>query len=102
MGTRLQRLPVGGSDVPIDDGAVGLRDLAIGDARRLHGIIDVDAAHQKQRAQYHSKESLHDILLLPPITRQEANGSVFVQNLKIKRRSTIAASPRSSRADSNG
>ena len=43
MGAILQLVPVGLRHVPVDDGAIGLRDLAVRDARRLHGIVDIDA-----------------------------------------------------------
>jgi hypothetical protein len=59
MGAGLQLGPVGGCHVPVDDGAIGLRDLAVRDARRLHGIVDIDAANQQQRTQNHSDERLH-------------------------------------------
>src|SRR5260221_11294 len=42
-----QRMPVGGRDVPVHDGAIGLRGLAVGDARCLHRIIKINAGHQK-------------------------------------------------------
>src|SRR5258705_10660683 len=60
MGPRLQLVPVGGCDVPVDDGAIGLGDLAVRDARRLHGIVDINAANQQQRTQNHSDKRLHD------------------------------------------
>src|ERR1043166_5355913 len=59
MGARLQRLPVGGRHIPVDDGAIGLGDLAVRDARRLHGIVDINAANQQQRTQNHSDKRLH-------------------------------------------
>src|SRR5258705_5320524 len=69
MGARLQCLPVGGRDVPVDDRAVGLRHLAVGDARCLHGVVDIDAAHQKQYPQDHSDKRLHGT---PPVTADNA------------------------------
>src|SRR6185312_15585563 len=60
VGAVLQLVPVGGRDVPVDDGSVGLGDLAVRDTRRLHGIIDIDAANQQQRTQDHSDKRLHD------------------------------------------
>src|SRR5882724_10561989 len=59
MGARLQLIPVSGRHVPVDDGAVGLGDLAVRDARRLHGIVDINAANQQQRTQNHSDKRLH-------------------------------------------
>src|SRR6478672_10442881 len=59
MGACLQLGPVRGRNVPVDDGAVGLGDLAVRDARRLHGIVDINAATQQQGTQNHSDKRLH-------------------------------------------
>src|SRR2546421_8922440 len=59
MGACLQLVPVRGRHVPVDDGAIGLRDLAGRDARRPHGIVEIDAANQQQRTQNHSDKRLH-------------------------------------------
>ena len=64
MGAGLQRVPVGGRDVPVDDGPAARRTLAAGDGRGRLRIIDIDARDQQQRPQDHSQENAHRI---PPV-----------------------------------
>src|SRR5882724_1967361 len=82
MRAGLQLAPVGGRHVPVDDSAIGLRDLAVRHARRLHGIIDINAANQQQRTQNHSDKRLHGII--PPLqttTRMSRYGSAAKEHV---------------------
>src|SRR4029453_5517208 len=80
MGARLQRLPAGGRNIPVDDGAVGRGRLAAGNARCLRGIIDVDAAHQQQCTQDHSEKNPHDTPPVADITWRRSDGSRLRSN----------------------
>src|SRR6185437_2078532 len=78
----LQRAPVGGRDVPVHDGTIGPCNLTVGDTRSLHGVIDVDAAYQKQRAQDHSDKRLHDE---PPVTAINAAIRYWFRRKRVSR-----------------
>src|SRR3569623_812110 len=64
-----QRVEIGLGDVPIDDGAIAGCDIAVGDRRRLHGVIEIDAAAEQQRAQNHPEKRLHGEPPVSAITR---------------------------------
>src|SRR5580765_6936286 len=75
MGAVLQRLQIGRRNVPVDDGSIGRGGLAAGDTRRLHGIMNVDAADQEQGAQNHPEKGLHDTPPVGWVTSATANSS---------------------------
>src|SRR3569623_938782 len=68
-----QQVPIGLRDIPVHDGTIAGRALAVGARRRLHGIIDIHAASEQQCAQDHSEKSLHGE---PPVTADNVGHQV--------------------------
>src|SRR5258707_742768 len=69
MGATLQGIPVACRDVPVDDGAIGLRYLTVGNRRCLHRVVHVDARDQHERPQNHSQKNPHG---KPPVIADNA------------------------------